>query len=555
VGDRPPAPWSRWFRRPAGRRRRPLSRRQRLALLLVAVLAVAALAWTLASHLFDEPLRRELEARMNGKLHGYTLRLGHAHAGLFGLELTLRDVVMRQQDFPEPPLVTIPLLHLSVEWHELFSRHLVGDAYFGQPHLHLDIPQLHVERMKRIALGQRGWQAALEAIYPLKLNSFKVENGSLTYVDGDPSHPFEVTRWNLYATNIRNLHYPDRVYPSPVYTNGVIFGTGRGVVEGHANFLSDPFPGWHALARIEQVPLDRLQQLSAHGNVQLHSGVMSAHGELEYAPRVKLVHVADLLFEGVRLDYVHMAATEQIEREHAHRVMEAAKTADESPIRMRIDRLRLTGGEVGYWNKKTNPPYRLFCDRAELEILDLANRAADGPGQGRAVFKLRGRFMGGGKAMADATFRPGDPTADFAGEVAIEHANLPAFNDFLLAYQRPDAAGGTVSVYSQIAVKNRRLHGYVKTLFDDVKLYGTERDRKRGFVTRLKERVLSGLAEMLENRKSDALATRTEISGTLDAPRANTGQILSGILKNAWFKAIVPGFDNATRQGAKGKGK
>jgi hypothetical protein len=533
---------------PAGRHRGPLSRRQRLSLLLVAALAAAALIWTLSSHLLDEPLRRELEIRMNRQLQGYTLRLGHAHAGLFGFDLTLRDVVMRQQDFPEPPVATIPMLHMSVEWGELLSRHLVGDAYFEHPHLHLNVPQLHVEEMKRIRLGRRGWQAALESIYPLKFNTMKVNEGSLTYVDGDPTRPFEITHWMLAATNIRNLHYPDRVYPSPVHTEGAIFGTGRGVIEGSANFLSQPFPGVHALCRIEKVPLDRLQQLSTRGNVELHGGVMSAHGEVEYAPRIKLVNVAEVLFEGVRLDYVHKAATTEVERRHAQEVLAAAKRAEESTVAMRLDRLRLTDGQVGYLNQTTNPPYRLFVDRANLEILNMSNRLAGQRQQG-AVLRLRGRFMGGGKARLDATFRPGAPATDFGGELAIEQARLPAFNDLLRAYRKMDTAGGTVSVYSQITVKNGQIRGYVKTLFDDVKLYDPQKDRNKSFGAKLKEKVLGGLAELLENKKSDALATRTEITGTLQAPRVNTGEIVSGIFKNALFQAILPGFDNATRQG------
>jgi hypothetical protein len=125
----------------------------------------------------------------------------------------------------------------------------------------------------------------------------------------------------------------------------------------------------------------------------------------------------------------------------------------------------------------------------------------------------------------------------------------------LRAYKKMDTAGGTVSIYSQITVKSGRLRGYVKTLFDDVKLYDEQKDRKKSFGAKLKEKVLGGLAGMLENKQTDALATRTEITGTLKAPRANTGQILSGLFRNAFFKAIVPGFDNATRQGGqRGRG-
>lgn len=53
---------------------------------------------------------------------------------------------------------------------------------------------------------------------------------------------------------------------------------------------------------------------------------------------------------------------------------------------------------------------------------------------------------------------------------------------------------------------------------------------------------------MLENRRSDALATRAEITATLDAPRVDTDQLWSSTIRNAFWRAIAPGFDNAPRQ-------
>ena len=538
-----PAP----YRLPAAWFRGPMGRRERIGMLLAAALAAVLLLLGWGSHLGDEPLRRELEAKMNQHMIGYTVQLGHAHGGPLRLSLTLRDLVIRQQAHPEPPLATIPRLHLTIQWPELLRRHLVGDALFDHPRLHLDVEQLHIERMKRLQLGVRGWQAALESIYPHKLNSMEVNDGSLTYVDEDPASPLEITHWMLSATNIRNLDSPDHVYPSPVNSEGVVFGTGRAAVDGHANFLSDPFPGWHVRYRIWRVPLDRLQQIAARSNWELHSGLLSSHGELEYAPRYKVIDVAAVLLEGVRLDYLHTAATAAAEHRRAAAIAAAARKAESSPVTMRLDRLHLTGGQVGFVNRATDPPYRLYVDRADLEILNMSNRVAGLRGKG-AVFRLRGRFMGGGTAAATATFRPGEPTADMGAEIAVEHANLPAFNDFLRAYQKPDVAGGTVSIYSQLTVKNRQLHGYVKTMFDDIKLYDPRKDRGKSWGAKLKERVLGGLAELLENKKSDALATRTELTGTFGAPQANTGQIISSMFRNAFWQAIVPGFDNATRQ-------
>ena len=70
--------------------KRPHPWRRRGVIVLGAVLVVVIALALLASHLFDEPLRRDLEAKLNQRLNGYSVSLGHAHAGLFGLSLTLR---------------------------------------------------------------------------------------------------------------------------------------------------------------------------------------------------------------------------------------------------------------------------------------------------------------------------------------------------------------------------------------------------------------------------------------------------------------------------------
>ena len=529
-----------------------MHRFERIGLLLAAAAMTVVLALEYGSRFGDEPLRRELEAKMNQQMHGYSVHVGHAHGGPLRLSLTLRDVVVRQQAHPEPPLATIPRLRLKVQWHSLLARHLVGDALFDHAQLHLNVDQLHEEKMKQLKLGERGWQAALQSIYPLKFDTMEVRDGSLVYVDGDIAHPFEVTHWNLIATNIRNLVFPDRTYPSPVHSDGRIFGSGYGVVDGKANFLADPIPAWNAHYRVDKVPLGNFQQFGASSPYELRSGVLSSHGDLEYGPRFKQIDVVELLLEGVQLDYVHAASTAAAEQKRRQDMVEAAKEAETSQVDMRLDRLVLTDGQVGFVNRATKPPYRLFVDRANLEVLNMSNRIASMRSQG-AVFRLRGRFMGGGTAKLDATFRPGAPEADLGAELAVEHARLPAFNDLLLAYQRPDVAGGTVSVYSQIEVKHSQIHGYVKAMFDDLRLYDPRKDRNKSLGAKLKEKVIGGLAELLENRKSDTLVTRAEITGTLSSPRVDTGQVYSSILRNAFWKAIKPGFDGAARGSSAGR--
>jgi hypothetical protein len=530
---RPPAP--------GGRPYRPFWTRRWVwvAAGLVALVVLAALVP------IGGPLRGRLEAKMNQSLKGYTIRLGGAEANLFGLNLTLRQVELRQTAYPEPPLATIPRLRLRLEWTSLLTGNLVGDAFFEEPKLHIDIEQLHHEEVHPVGLGQRGWQAALESIYPLKFNRFRVSDGRITYVDHDPSRPLEITHWDLQATNIRNLQLPDRVYPSPVHTEGRLLGTGWVTIDGNANFLSQPFPAVHALYRLRTVPLDLLEQLSP--TYQLRRGTLTSTGEVEYGPRYKRVAVSDVVLDGVVLDYVHAAATDEAERRHAKDIAEKAAKAEASEIHLQLDRLRLLNGAVGFVNHATQPPYRLFFDHANLSMLHISNRAAELHNQ-PATAELHGRFCGTGNATVKASFRPGEPSSEFHAEIAVDKAALPPLNDFLRAYKKVDVAAGTVSVYMQIAINNRKIEGYIKPLFEDLKM-GAPGEPAKPLGTKLKEKVMNGFARVLTNPKTHVIATRTDLSGSIDTPKADNREILSGLFRNAFLKSIVPGFDSAAEAG------
>ncbi|HWM92366.1 MAG TPA: DUF748 domain-containing protein [Thermoanaerobaculia bacterium] len=508
----------------------PRGQRKLLWVLLAASLALLILF--IASH-FDEYLRRTLEAKVNQRLKGYTVSIGHAHLSPFGLSLTLERLVIRQQGNPQPPVAALPKLTASVEWREILRGHLVADAVFDRPRVHVNLAQLRKEDQDEVEVEDRGWQEALESIYPLKFNMIQVRNGDLVYIDEDPDRPLHISRWNFAAANIRNVRTPERVYPSSIHSDGIIFETGRGVLDGHANFLAEPYPAFQAKYRVENVPLERLRPIGSRANLTVRGGALSSHGDFEYGPKHKDVHIADVTVRKLRLDYTHGSATTSADEKIAE------VSEDPTPeVPVRIDRFEVEDGRIGLVSWAKDRRFRVFVDDTDFTVTNISSGFRKGPA--KAI--VTGKLMGSGALSGHATFRDDRKGPDFTITAQVEGASLPSINELLRAYGKFDVVSGTFSVYSEVKVSNGRIDGYVKPLFKDVKVYSPEQDKKKPVLKKLYEKVVGGLSHVLENRPRDQVATVADISGTVDDPNTGTWPIIVRLVSNAFVKAILPGF-------------
>jgi hypothetical protein len=502
-----------------------------------------------ASFFVDEPMRRSMERRMNQSLKGYQAHIGGLHFQLIGLSVTLKDVSVRQQQFPDPPVLAIPRLHASVHWREILSGKVVADFQVDRPALYVNLAQLKAEAQDETPVKDKGWQQALEQIYPLKINMWRVNDGTVTYIDEDPNRPLKLTHLYFRASNIRNIHSKDRTYPSPIHAEAVVLGTGHAVMDGHANFLAEPFPGIHTIVKLEKVPLEYFHPMIARSNLSVKGGVLWMDGEIEYAPHFQLVHLTDLTLRDLKLDYIHTAATAGAETARKQQVAQAAKQSTDREDRvMKLDRLRIENSEVGLVNRAKSPGYRVFVSGLNLEVTNLSNHFVEGPAKATA----RGLFMGKGKATASATFRPDAKGADFDMKVAIEDTPMTTMNDLLRSYGKFDVVAGMFSFFTELSVHNNHIEGYVKPLFRDMQVYDKRQDAEKSFWKKTYEKLVGGISKLLENPPRNEVATKADISGPVQNPNSSTWQVIARLFQNAFIHAILPGFDE--QLGLLGKG-
>jgi Domain of Unknown Function (DUF748) len=506
----------------------------------VGIPVALVLVLYIASFFLDEPLRRITEEKINRDLKGYSVLLPGLHVQLIGLSSTLKGLTILQRAHPDPPIAYFPIFKVSIHWREILSGRLVAELRLDQPKININLLQLRNEAASKVPLKEIGWQQALEDIYPLKINTLKINDANITYIDQDPKRPLVLSHLNLQATNIRNVRLRDQVYPSSFHLDTAIFDTGHGSIDGAANFLSEPYPGIKGRLKLEKVPLDYFNTMIARSNLSIHGGELRASGDAEYAPKVKSAHLEYLTIQGMTLDYIHSQRTAGAEKKRAAIVGKTAKELTNKPgILIRADQLSLTGCTLGMVNEAARKPYRVFLADTDLHMSNFSNQFSQGPAQVR----LKAKFMGSGITTASGNFRPEKGGSDLDLYVKIENTQLTAMNDLLRAYGNFDVSAGAFSLISELHVKNNAISGYIKPFFRDIKVYDRRKDKGRGIFHQAYEMLIGGVAKLLENRSRQEVATKADITGSVDKPETSTWQIVVELIKNAFFKAILPSFD------------
>lgn len=124
---------------------------------LIGVTAV--LSWSM-----DEPARRYMEREINARLTGYRVSVRAVHVHPWSVSVELLDATISQDANPKPPVARIRSLTAGLHWRALIHGKVVADMAFDRPALYVNLKNLRAEAAGDVALKDRGWQRALEAV-------------------------------------------------------------------------------------------------------------------------------------------------------------------------------------------------------------------------------------------------------------------------------------------------------------------------------------------------------------------------------------------------------
>ena len=491
------------------------------------------------ARLVDEPVRRRVEAGVNAALDGYSVKIGKLRLHPLGFGVDLSDVVVTQDAYPDPPVATLPGLSASVQWTAALRGKLVADFELREPKFHVDLRNAKKEAADERSVAERGWQEAAFEIFPLKVNELKVTDGTFTYIDPGPGKPVRLTHMYFTADDIRNVRSREGTYPSPVHLSAWLQNTARLQADGDADFLAVPHAAVKADFKMVDLDMRDVASAARHAGADIKGGKLSAWGAVEYGPKRNELDLSEVRVNGADVTYVKSTA-EQASLSDAATVG-AAKVTQQPAAEVRADRIVIDQSTLGYRDETRDPPFRVYLADTHAELNDFTN-VVDGKNAKPGRAAVRGAFMESGPTRVDATFEPRRDRTDFSVSLAIDDTDARRLNDLWRAYGGFDVDRGTFAVYSELAVKGGRMDGYVKTIFKDLDVLGD--DEQKGLRQKLYEGLVGGIATILRNQPRDQVATEVSLSGPLENPNASTLEVIGNIVRNAFFKAILPGFEH-----------
>ncbi|GAA4232644.1 DUF748 domain-containing protein [Postechiella marina] len=209
-------------------------------------------------------------------------------------------------------------------------------------------------------------------------------------------------------------------------------------------------------------------------------------------------------------------------------------------VPININHLEIINGKASFVQLAADPNIDLQLNHIELNATNLRNVIRTGSELPSKV-EATAVSIGNGNFVLDGKMDLVKKIPDVDMSFSLENASALALNDFTTHYAGIDFAEGEFNVFSEIAIANGYLTGYLKPLLKDSKLISAEQD---GFLNTLWEGFVGFFKFLLKNKGNNTLATKVPISGDLNQVESKVWPTVWNIFKNGWIEAFQGSVDN-----------
>jgi hypothetical protein len=216
-----------------------------------------------------------------------------------------------------------------------------------------------------------------------------------------------------------------------------------------------------------------------------------------------------------------------------------------------INRFAIVNGQIDLINVIDQPGTDLSMKNFQLQIENIRNVEEKGarlPSPVRATGDLQGY---GGTLDFKADMQLLKKMPDFDYNLSFNNVQLVELNSLAREYAGIDFEKGTISIFSELAMYDGKLAGYVKPLTKEMRIFKLKeennKEEKRGIGGFFKELLAEGASAVMENPKKEQVATRIPLEGTVNEVKTSIWPIIGNMVRNAYVEAFKAEFDNSVR--------
>lgn len=203
---------------------------------------------------------------------------------------------------------------------------------------------------------------------------------------------------------------------------------------------------------------------------------------------------------------------------------------------LRIDKLSVTDGKIGFYNPETSPVIDISLHDIQGEVTNLVN--SDALSDNRvANATLSAQTAQQGTLNLEAKLNPATHKPTFDLNIQADNVALVNFKNLLDTYAPFDLEAGSLT----LAADDGKVKGYIKPILHHVEVFSWKGDIEQdgdGLLEGTVELLSAFITELFENQSEDQVATRIPIEGDLSSPDTDVLRALGAIIKNAFIKAI-----------------
>lgn len=210
-------------------------------------------------------------------------------------------------------------------------------------------------------------------------------------------------------------------------------------------------------------------------------------------------------------------------------------------VPININHLQVHGGKINFVQFSETPKIDLVMTQINLQATNLRNVRHMGDHLPSTLSATAVSF-GGGDVSLEGKIDVMKKIPDMDVEFSLKKADVTALNELSMKFAGVDFASGTFELYSEIAIADGFLKGYIKPMFINTKLIGEE---DKGFFEKLWEGFVGVFKFLFKNQGTDTLATKAPLEGNLNEIDTGVLSTILNIFKNAWIQAFTTDVDEA----------